>query len=196
MSSSPASRFRPAHPLFDTPERYGWVSIALHWLAALGMIGVLITGYAFMFLPRGSVRGAMLTLHDAGGYLTLILALAHVAWRPFNTFPALSAGAAWENTLARVVHWLLLGFLIALPLSGWFAHSTGRNAPMFLNLFEIPRMPGASPAYHRSSEQVHALLSHVFLIVFAAHVLGGLKRQFVNRDGTIARMMGLDRPEG
>jgi hypothetical protein len=129
MSSSPASRSRPALPLFDTPERYGWVSIALHWLAALGMIGLLLTGYAFMVLPRGSIKGAVLMLHDAGGYLTLILALAHVAWRPFNRFPELSAGAAWENTLARLAHWLLLGFLVVLPLSGWFAHSTGRNPP-------------------------------------------------------------------
>ncbi|MGE0653296.1 MAG: cytochrome b [Alphaproteobacteria bacterium] len=190
MSSSPASRSRPALPVFDTPERYGSVSIALHWLAALGMIALVITGYVFMFLPRGGLRGTVITLHDAAGYLTLILAFAHVAWRPFNRFPELSAGASWENTLARVVHWLLLGFLIALPLTGWFAHSTGRNPPMFLNWFEVPRMPGATPAYHRASEEVHAVLSHLFLVVFAAHVLGGLKRQFVNRDGTISRMLG------
>jgi cytochrome b561 len=190
MSSPPASRSRPALSPFDTPERYGSVSIALHWLAALGMIGLVITGYVFMVSPRGGLRGSVLMAHNASGYLTLILAFAHVAWRPFNRFPELSAGAAWENTLARVVHWLLIGFLIALPLSGWFAHSTGRNPPMFLNLFEIPRMPGASAEYHRPSEEIHAVLSHVFLVVFAAHVLGGLKRQFVNRDGTISRMMG------
>ncbi|MFT5538689.1 MAG: cytochrome b561 [Alphaproteobacteria bacterium] len=178
--------------LYDTRTRYGAPTIWLHWLAAAGMIALAITGYVFMSMSRGPERSAWLAWHNATGYLTLILAAAHVAWRAVNPFPDLSPGAAWENGLARTAHWLLLFFLLVLPLSGWFVVSTGRRPPMMFDWFAIPRMPGASREYHGLSEDIHAGLSHAFLAVFALHVLGGLKRQFINRDGTIARMLGCD----
>jgi len=182
--------------LFDTRAGYGAVTKWLHWLAAIGMVALLVTGYVFMFLPRGPVRGAWLAWHNAAGYLTLILAFAHVGWRAFNPFADLTPGAAWENRLARTVHWLLIGFLVVLPLSGWFVASTGRRPPMVFDWFAFPRLPGAAREYHGLSEGIHGLLSHAFVVVFAAHVLGGLKRQFINRDGTIARMLGLGRRDG
>ena len=178
--------------LFDTRARYGAVTKWLHWLAAIGMIALMVTGYVFMNLPRGPERGVWLAWHNASGYLTLILALAHVGWRAVNPLADPTPGAAWENGLARGVHWMLLGFLILLPLSGWYVASTGRRPPMVFDWFAVPRIPGASREFHGLSEEIHGLLSHAFVVVFALHVLGGLKRQFVNRDGTIARMMGLD----
>ncbi len=180
--------------LSDSRARYGAVTIWLHWLAAIGMIALAITGYVFMSLPRGPERGAWLAWHNATGYLTLVLALAHVAWRTVNPFADLTPGAAWENGLARTTHWLLLFFLVVLPISGWFVVSTGRRPPMMFDWFTIPRMPGAGREFHRLSEEIHGWLSHAFLVVFALHVLGGLKRQFINRDGTIARMLGFDSP--
>jgi cytochrome b561 len=176
--------------LTDTRSRYGAGSIALHWIVAFAFIALLVSGYAMMVLPRGPRFGQALTWHNGIGCLFLAFAAGRLVWRAVNPLPALTAASRWENIAARVDHALLWFFILALPLTGWVAASTGRRPISIFGWFDFPKIWGNDPAMHRLSEEWHGILSHVFVVVFALHIAGALKREYVNRDGTLRRMLG------
>ena len=176
--------------LTDTKARFGAGSIALHWIVALFFIALIVTGYGLMWAPRGPMRGAWVDAHDAIGFLLVAFAGLRLIWRAFNPLPALTAGPRWENIAARVVHALLWFFVLALPLTGWVVASTGRRPLSVFGWFDFPRIWGNDLPMHRMSEEWHGILSHLFLIVFALHILGALKREYGSKDGTLRRMLG------
>jgi cytochrome b561 len=175
----------------DSKTRFGTGSIALHWIVALFFVALIVTGYGMMFVGRPA-RGAWIDVHDALGFLLILFTAVRLVWRAANPLPNLSAAPRWENVTARMGHVLLWFFMVALPLTGWVVASTGRRPLSVFGWFEFPRIWGNDPPMHRMSEEWHLWLSHAFLVLFALHIAGALKREYVNRDGTLRRMLGLN----
>ena len=175
----------------DTKSRYGSGTVALHWIVALFFIALAVTGYGFMFASR-EARGPWLDWHYGLGFILVVFAGLRLIWRAFNPLPALTGGSKWENLLARTSHALLWFFVLALPITGWVAASTGRRPLSVFGWLEFPRIWGNDPSMHGMSEDWHSWLSHAFLVVFALHIAGALKREWWNKDGTLRRMLGLD----
>jgi len=174
--------------LTDTKTRFGAGTVALHWIVALFFIALLVTGYGAMFAARGA-RGPWLDWHYGAGFLLVAFAGLRLIWRAFNPLPALTPAPRWENLAARTSHILLWFFIFALPLTGWIAASTGRRPLSVFGWFEFPRIWGNDPPMHGMSEDWHSWLSHAFLVIFALHVAGAIKRQYVSRDRTLSRML-------
>jgi len=67
----------------NTPsEHYSLTAIALHWLMALLIIGLLLLGYYMVGLPKGTPnRADYFNLHKSFGVLAGILILLRVYWR-------------------------------------------------------------------------------------------------------------------
>jgi len=177
--------------LTDSKLRFGAGSVALHWIVALFFILLAVTGYGAMFAERAG-RGPWLDWHYGLGFLLVVLAGLRLVWRLFNPLPALTPGPRWENVVARISHALLWFFIFALPLTGWIAVSSGRSVPSVFGWFDFPRIWGADRAVHELMEDTHGWMSHIFLIVFALHIAGALKREYISRDGTLSRMLGRD----
>jgi cytochrome b561 len=175
--------------LTDTKSRFGAGSVTLHWIVALFFIALAVTGYGFMLAERAA-RGPWLDWHYGLGFLLVIFAGVRLTWRALNPLPSLSDGPRWENVLARIDHALLWLLILALPLTGWLVASTGRRPLSVFGWFDFPRIWGNDRAMHALSEDWHAWLSHAFLAVFAVHIVGALKREYVSHDGTLSRMLG------
>jgi cytochrome b561 len=61
--------------------RYAGSLIALHWLIALGIIGVLAPGLYMLRLPKGlPVKAALLNFHKSLGLTVFLLVLLRIAW--------------------------------------------------------------------------------------------------------------------
>src|SRR5262249_30551626 len=96
-----------------------------------------------------------------------------------------------KNLLARASHVLLWLLIVAIPLTGWVAASTGRRPLSMFGWFEFPRIwDSTDRAMHGMSEDWHLWLSHTFLVIFALHIVGALKRESIGRDRTLSRMLG------
>jgi cytochrome b561 len=176
--------------LTDTKARFGSGSVALHWIVALLFIALAVTGYGFMFAERAQ-RGIWLDWHYGLGFILVVFAGLRLIWRAFNPLPELSPASRWENLLARANRILLWFLILAIPLTGWVAASTGRRPLSVFGWVEFPRIwDTADRAMHGLSEDWHAWLSHAFLVIFALHLAGALKREYLNRDGTLSRMLG------
>lgn len=176
--------------LADTKTRFGAGSVALHWIVALLFVALAVTGYGLMLAERAQ-RGAWMDWHYGLGFILVVFAGLRLIWRAFNPLPTLTAGPRWENLLARASHILLWFFILALPLTGWVAASTGRRPLSVFSWFEFPRIwDVADRGMHRMSEDWHGWLSHAFLVIFVLHIIGALKREYLNRDRTLSRMLG------
>ena len=106
---------------------------------------------------------------------------------------------ATESRAAHVVHGLLYVLMVALPLSGWLhdsAWTAAESHPLTLfGLVEVPRLgwvmaqaPEFKERLHDLFGEAHELLAVGLYVLFAMHVAGALKHQWLDKQPTLERM--------
>ena len=125
-------------PLTNTQIRYGGVAKTFHWLTALLILTLIVLGLVAEDLPYATdaelARKAWLfSLHKTLGVLVFFVALARILWAVSQPRPGLlNADKRAESFLAELVHWLLYGALVIVPLSGWIGHAAASGfAPIW-----------------------------------------------------------------
>lgn len=178
-------------------SRYSQVSIALHWLIALLVIGNLIGGLTHEYWtdsadPAMKATGAqIMAIHKSIGLTVLVLTLVRIAWRLGHPWlPLPDHMTRFERVLARATHYGFYALLLLLPLSGWAMVSAGRRAgPVsWFGAFSVPKLPTGG-LDHELFEQVHGVLGWTAVALVALHVAGALKHQYFDRDEVLARML-------
>lgn len=172
--------------------RYSTGAIAFHWIIALLIALNFALAWIAEDLPKEQA-GAMMGNHKAIGITVLLLTVARILWRLTHRPPAfLTSLQPWEAMLARVTHALFYVLMIGLPLAGWLMHSAySGGAPVnAFGLFSYPGLPlAADKAGAHTAGEVHEVLATAMLVLAGLHVLGALKHQFLDRDGSLARML-------
>lgn len=178
--------------LTNTRDVYGWLTIALHWIAAAGVIAMFATGLqAGMAEEAGdrAARGALMGLHISIGGTLFIFFLARVALHYAQVQPAKPEQPGWMNAVATgTQHLLLLAILIQI-LSGPLAVWSGGRA---INVFDIFSL--ASPfaerneGVHEFAEIAHTVGRATLFVLVPLHVLGALKH-IMARNGVFLRML-------
>lgn len=187
-------------------RRYTMAAIWLHWLIALGIIANIALAWTWDSLADDQVRPAI-DLHKSIGITILGLAILRLLWRMTHRPPSLPAGyKQWEVTTSHITHWALYAILFIMPLTGWIMDSAYKDAathPMFLfGLFEWPRIgfimaldPATKAAVHDGFGEAHEIAAKLVYVLFALHVLGALKHQFLDKERELQRMWFWGRPE-
>lgn len=173
-------------------ESYGWATVALHWLAAAGVIAMLWTGFNAGEAEEAHDRARhmqLMGLHISVGVAFFAIWTARIAGHYLQPQPVEAKGPALINFIARATQNLLLLFLalqiISGPLMIW-AHAR----PIQAFGFAI-----ASPFATRNESIDHiADLMHLVgrwgLVAFIAlHALAAVKRLVIDRDGVFTRML-------
>jgi cytochrome b561 len=180
--------------------RYTRTAIVLHWLIAiLIIVNVALMLTADLF-PESSLR-PIINLHKSIGITVLGLAIMRLLWRFAHKPPELPASyKPWERRASHAAHWLLYLVMFALPLSGWAHDSAWKAAlenPMYLySLVPFPRMsfimeidPDTKEHLHYVLAVVHASFAYLLFVLFALHVGGALKHQFIDKEAELQRML-------
>ena len=175
----------------DTIEKFSLTTIAFHWIIAIAIICMLAFGLYIHELPRGPEKGELVGLHKSFGVLILVLASLRIIWRMKNKFPiSLSAMPIWQERLVKFSHWFLLIATVMMPLSGIIMnYGNGRG----LSLFGLELIAGTGEENHLLHEIghiVHGFGSKLLIAFIVLHVIGAIKHQFIDKDGTISRMAG------
>ena len=176
----------------DTREKLSTVSVGLHWVIALAMIGMVAFGLILEAMPRGESKSGLLQIHKSIGALVLAVALLRLVWRALQGLPAhVGDYAAWEKVLAKATHTFLLFATLAMPLTG-IASSIG-NARA-INIFGFPFIPQLLAQKNEAvafwGQACHAVLGKLIIAAVLLHVAGALKHHILDRDGTLKRMLG------
>lgn len=186
---------QPSAPATSQQQRYTAVAIALHWIIALSIIGLIAVGWTMGTMDPGPDYFAIIQLHKSFGITVLLLSVARLIWRLMNVAPPEPPMPKWQAFTASAVHVLFYVLIIAMPLTGWIMASASSDAPTrYFGLVDI-RLPGI-PALDAATrdgledgfEKVHGNLAWVIVGLLVLHVAGALKHQFVDKDGLLARM--------
>ena len=161
-------------------DGYSFLSIVVHWLAAIAVI-------ALFFTHEGERGSTAYLFHVSGGAIVGLFLL----WRVWHRIRRGSVHppeqAAIFNLAARLVHWGLLVAIIVVVVSGYLLPwSLGRELDVFG--FGIPSPMGANRDVHEFMERVHDVVGHLFIPLLALHVLGAVKHAAFNRRGAGLRM--------
>lgn len=179
-------------------ERYTSVAIALHWLIALAIIGLVLGGWYMTDLPDGAPgQYALYQLHKSVGITVLLLTVARIIWRVMNPPPSHpSEMAGWETMLSHIVHMAFYALMILLPLTGWLYSSVSMklDVPTVLyGLISWPDMPFVETLKTESASSVansaHGLLGWVMIALVGLHVAGAVKHEISAEDGVLKRMI-------
>lgn len=175
--------------LRNTPERYGSVAQALHWVVVLLLIGQVAVGKIAHEMPDGFDKLVLLARHKSVGITILALAALRLAWRLVDRPPAPPPMPRWQFVASRATHWGLYALLFAMPLTGWMMSSASNYPVSWFGLVQLPDFVAPDRDLKHTMEEIHETLAKALIALALLHVAAALKHQFVNRDGLVWRML-------
>lgn len=106
--------------LKSSPTRFGAVAIAIHWLTALAILLMLISGLAAVNTVDAAVELNLLRAHATMGALVGVLTLLRIVWWLFfDRRPADAATLSRGQALAsHLVHYALYAVVLVMVASG------------------------------------------------------------------------------
>ncbi len=192
-----------ASTMGSAPDRYGIVAVALHWLIALAIMGMLVMGNVMVnvLTPFSSEQFAAYQWHKSIGITILALSVLRLIWRLTHPVPPLpDTLKPWERVLARLTHIGFYGLMLGIPLSGWAMVSASvYDIPTVLyDVLPLPHLPVFSTLTEKAPVEealktVHQLLGWSMIGLLALHIGAALKHHFILKDGVVRRMLPFDR---
>lgn len=182
-------------PIKNLADRWGGVSLALHWLTALMILGLVVVGLAMQELSNSPTKIQVYALHKSIGLTVLALTVLRLLWRLVAGVPQPEPGLPrWQQAAASVSHGLLYVILLAMPLSGWLYNSASGFPLKWFGLFSLPRLSGYDADVKAFALAAHETLFLLLAAIVTVHALAALKHHYLDRDRTLVRMLPLIKP--
>jgi cytochrome b561 len=173
----------------NTGNSYGLVSISLHWLVALTVIGLFALGVWMVELTYYDPwykTGP--DLHRSIGITLFAVMLMRLAWRLINPRPH-AEGTRLEQRLAGIAHTLLFVLLFVVMISGYLISTADGRAIDVFGLFTVPALISGREQQEDIAGLAHQILAYGLIALVALHALAALKHHFIDRDQTLKRML-------
>ena len=171
-------------------DRYGILSIGLHWF----MLFLLVAVYACIDLrelfPKGSdLREELKAWHFMLGLSVLILAVLRVVVHLSGILPRVQPEPpGWQKLLSKLMHYALYGFMISMPLVGWLMLSAAGKTILFFGL-QWPALIGESKNVAEFIKEIHETGGTVGYFLIGFHAAAALFHHYLLHDGTLRRML-------
>jgi cytochrome b561 len=169
------------------PAAYSRTMIYIHWGVALLIGAAFATIELQEMFEKGSVpREGLKTVHFHLGITILALVLIRLFVRARTHAPAIvPTPAAWQTGLSHLLHAVLYGLMLAMPILGWLTLSAaGKPLP-----FGLPALVEASKDAASWYKELHHQLGEILYIVIGVHIAAALVHHLAFKDNTLKRMM-------
>ncbi|WP_262965590.1 cytochrome b [Methylobacter psychrophilus] len=173
-----------------TTDRYGSLSIGLHWIMLLLLIAVYACIELRVFFPKGSdLRTGLKTWHFMLGLSVFVLASLRLTARLTNPVDLIELAMPWwSKFLSKAMQITLYVFMIGMPLAGWLLLSAeGKPIPFFG--LQLPALIGESKDLAELIKEIHATSGTVGYFLIGLHALAALFHHYVLKDSTLTRML-------
>ena len=180
----------------NTHERWGSVSIGLHWtIAALVLLVQVPVGITMVWSGPGTLQNVCYNIHKTNGIVIFLLAIVRLGWRWGHPVPALPADLpAWQVKAARTTHVLLYLVLFLMPITGFLYTAMGGFPVPFFMLYDLARFVPENKPVAEVFKYAHLTLQYVLYLTVLLHVAGALQHHFVRQDGVLRRMLSSTTP--
>lgn len=141
------------------------LSTLLHWLTALLVLGMFMTGVMMKQLGDGALANELYTLHKMAGVGLLLLVLLRLVYRV-----AMHLAGRWRRGAGgHAVHGVLYAGLIVVPLLGWAGISDYGARAVHLGL-TLPSIWPEGAGYAGLLFSAHAWLAFGLIALVAVHI--------------------------
>lgn len=178
----------------NTPEQWGWMARALHWLVA-GLVFVqLFLGWAAEREHDRERSFALIRDHYQFGVVLFGVMLMRALWRLSQSAPRPpDSEPRWRRLTAHGVHAMLYCLLITMPISGYIIW-VHMHAPMeVFGLFTLPTVftpPVEDETLRAGAWYVHYASGWFVVGLVALHIAAALWHLLAKDDGVFKRMVG------
>jgi cytochrome b561 len=177
-------------PIRNLTDRWGSVSIGLHWLTFILILGLAPVGYLMQDLPNGPFKVQVFALHKSFGLTVLALSVLRLLWRLFAGAPApVTNTPVWQNWLAGIVAGLMYLLLLLIPLSGWWFNSASGFPLKWFGLFSLPKLGAYNPGIKDYAAEVHSDLFLILAALLVLHATAALWHHYRLHDRVLKRML-------
>ncbi len=175
----------------NSTERWGWVSIGLHWITAALIISLAIVGLIMSELATSTFKMQVFALHKSFGITVLVLTMLRLAWRLIAGTPNDIPGSRLQALAAKIVHGAMYGVLFAMPLSGWLYNSASGFPLRWFGIISLPKLfTGFNPSIKAFALNIHESLFYVLAGLLLVHAGAALYHHYRVGDNTLKRMLG------
>jgi cytochrome b561 len=169
--------------------RYSGVAIALHWLTVALVFANLTLGLSMVPLPLSPQKLQWYMWHKWIGITVFVVVCLRLAWRAARKPPPHVAMPDWQRRAADGSHFLMYVLLTLVPISGWLYSSSTGIQVVYLGLLPLPDLVPKDRTLAAVLKWTHYGLNSALFALVLVHVIAALKHHFIDRDGTLARML-------
>lgn len=180
----------------NTRHSFGRVSIFMHWLMAIVLVGLYVLGLYMVDLTYYDPwYNDSLYLHKAVGMLAAILLVFRYLWvrlqpRPMHLEPEKTV----QNLAATMGHAALYLLMFVLMISGYLISTARGQGIDVFGLFEIPALLADGAERGELAGDIHDLAATGFIVLVGIHTLASLAHHFITKDATLRRMLRVMKP--
>lgn len=178
--------------LKNTSAGYGWVAIFFHWVSAVVVLGLFGLGFYMVDLSYyDEMYRTAPFIHKSVGVLLMLFVVSRLIWKVVNPkVAALANHQPWEIRLAHVVHHLLYLLIFIAMFSGYFISTADGKSIEVFGWFEVPALISTIDNLEDIAGEIHEITTWIIMGLVLLHVAGALKHHFIDKDGTLKRMLG------
>ena len=171
-------------------DRYGSLSIALHWLMLVLIIGVYTCIDLVDFFAEGSNAEEFLkTWHFTLGLSILALVVLRVIVNVTSKVPEIQpVPPNWQKKAGNLMHLALYALMFCMPVAGWLILSAEGTPIPFFGL-HLPALIGVNEGTADLVQGFHETLGTLGYFLIGLHAVAGLFHHYVMRDTTLLRML-------
>lgn len=166
----------------------------MHWATAGAILVMVPLGLGMTY--RGNtlnvwdgLTDALYSSHKVLGFLVLWLVAGRLAYRLLKGAPPDEPTLLWwQKAGSHLLHWLLYGLLLIVPLLGWIGISLYPSLKVF-GLFDLPSLASPNEDLANAVLSVHGKLAIVMALLACAHVGAALYHHLIRKDGVLRRML-------
>lgn len=176
-------------------SRYTFTAIALHWIAAVLILGNVAFGLYMVDLPLSPAKLRYYSWHKWVGVTVFLISAARLLWRLSHPAPALPATMpGWQRRAASASHILLYVLFFAAPLSGWLFSSAAGFPTVYLGLVQLPDLVAKNRELADVLKVLHRTATWSLGTLAVVHAAAAVKHHVVDRDDVLARMFPFVKP--
>jgi cytochrome b561 len=176
----------------NSTNHYGWITIILHWLATVVVIGLF--GLGFWMVELGyydAWRKEGPELHQSIGLTLFALMLLRVIWRAVEVQPKpLGSYKNYEIVAAHLMHILLYILIFMIMISGYLISTADGRGIDYFQLFVVPGFGSMIDNQEDLAGLFHQYGAYTMIAMVVLHALAAFKHHFINKDLTLLRMIG------
>ena len=184
----------PFATMASPPPTYSAAARHFHWATAAAVLVMLPLGFAMTY--RGNtldiwdgLTDALFSTHKLIGFLLIWLVAGRLAYRLLRGAPPDEPSLLWwQKAASHLVHWLLYGLLLIVPLVGWIGVSLYPSLTLF-GLFDLPRLAAPNQPLAENVLRVHGKLAILTALLVGGHISAALYHHLIRKDGVLRRML-------